>query len=163
MAIPVIAYLLNQLCWPALQGGTDEEETFPNDSFASLKLLILFGFMFLPNAALSSNRDRPIGRSKSADVDTLHQDPFERRFKPDISSSKTTAVVLPPYNAAALLGSAYPWRCCRQKRKKNPSHYHLIKKVLRRRGTLGMSSRRQKKRRKPKKKPRDTSRDVPPH
>jgi len=160
MTIPVIPYLLNQMRWTALQGGTVEEETFPNDSFAPLKLLILCGFMFLLNAALSSNRDRPSGRSKSTDVDSLSQDTLGRRFKPD--SSATTAVVLPPFDVAAFLGSAYPWRCSRQRRKRNPPHYHLIKKVLRRRGTLG-KSRRQKKRRKPKKKPSDTSRDVPPH
>ncbi|CAJ1961149.1 unnamed protein product, partial [Cylindrotheca closterium] len=43
-------------------------------------------------------------------------------------------VPTPPFNAIELLGCAFPWRCCKPKtRKRNPPHYYLILKALRRR------------------------------
>jgi len=35
------------------------------------------------------------------------------------------------FNAAEVLGAAFPWRCARRKRRsRNPSHFHLMKKAL---------------------------------
>jgi len=48
------------------------------------------------------------------------------RFLPTLTVEPSST-----FDAAEVLGSAYPWRCIRQQRRtRNPPHYHLVKKAL---------------------------------
>ena len=112
--------------WPLLQGGMDEVSSLSLvDKVYLAKLLFLASFVLILNAAMPSiPQPSPPPVAKRL----RHRTKCSRR-KPDLPS----LVPPPPFNALDLLGCAFPWRCCKpQRRKRNPKHYHLILKVLRR-------------------------------